>query len=157
DPENADLYVSRARVSGRLGRTEEGRADLNRAAGLGADGEMLVSLADEYAKWGRLSQASALYAKARQRGPVPLPAWGRNALVRLGEGDHTSDRAHCRGLLDAHAKVKTPQEAEFIAKICALGPDATEDLHRAVDLAEFAVKRAAPFERPNFLCTSGAI
>ena len=110
---------------------------------------MLVSLADEYADLGVFSRASALYARARQRGPLPLPAWGRNALVCLEQGDRAGYRAFCRTLLDGHLKVKTPQEAEFIAKICTLGPEANDDLERAVAVAQYAVERATPFERPR--------
>jgi len=157
NPNDWELYVSRARVLGRLGKPEERLADLNRAAGLGADGEMLVSLADEYAALEHFSRASALYAKARQPGPLPLPAWGRNALVCLEQGDRAGYRAVCRALLDGHLNAKTPQEAVNIAKICALGPEATDDLERAVALAQYAVKSSAPAERPAAQCALGAI
>jgi WD40 repeat protein/tetratricopeptide (TPR) repeat protein len=156
-PTDWEFYMSRARVFGRLGKSEERLADLNRAAELGADAEMLVSIADEYADLGRFSQASALYAKARRLGPLPLPAWGRNALMCVGQGDRAGYRAVCRALLDDHREVIAPQEAEHIAKICALGPDATDDLERTVALARYAAERAAPFERHAAQCTLGAI
>ncbi len=157
EPGNWEHYVSRARVSGRLGRPEERLADLDRAAELGADGEMLASLADEYADLGQLSRASALYARARRSGPLPLPAWGRNALVCLEQGDRAGYRAVCRALLDGHPKVETAQEAEFIAKTCSLGPEAADDLEPLIALARYAVERSAPFERPVSQCTLGAI
>ena len=54
EPSNWELYLSRARESSAgSARPEERLADLNRAAELGADGEMLISLADEYAALGR--------------------------------------------------------------------------------------------------------
>ena len=62
----------------------------------------------------------------------------------LEQGDRAGYRAVCRALLDGHLKVETPEEAEIIAKICALGPEATDDLERAVALAQYAVERAAP-------------
>jgi tetratricopeptide (TPR) repeat protein len=157
EPSDWELYVSRARVFSRLGKPEERLADLNRAAELGADGELLVSLAEEYAALGHFSRASALYAKARRSGHLPLPAWGPNALICLEQGDDAGYRAVCRALLDGHLKVETRREAEILAKICTLGPEATDDLERAVALAQDAVERAVPSGRSAAECTLGAI
>jgi WD40 repeat protein/tetratricopeptide (TPR) repeat protein/tRNA A-37 threonylcarbamoyl transferase component Bud32 len=157
EPTNGELYAIRARVFGRLGRPEDHLADLTRAAELGAEEEILIALADEHAALGRWARAAALYAEARRRGPVPLPAWVRGALVDLEVGDPAGYRSLCRALLGRHSKVETPEEAEFIARACALGPEATDDLQAAVDLAELAVGRCAPAERPDVLCTLGAI
>jgi tetratricopeptide (TPR) repeat protein len=157
EPTNGELYAIRARVFGRLGRPEDHLADLTRAAELGAEGETQIALADEHAALGRWAQAAALYAEARRRDPVPLPAWVRGALVDLEVGDRAGYRSLCRAMLERHSKVETPEEADFIARTCALGPEATDDLQAAVDLAELAVGRCAPSERPDFLCTLGAI
>jgi WD40 repeat protein/tetratricopeptide (TPR) repeat protein len=157
EPRNWELHVSRARVLGRLGKSEERLAALNRAAELGDDAEMLVALADEYAAQGHFARAVPLYAKARQRGSLPLSAWRRNALVCLEQGDRAGYRAVCHALLDGHPKVEAPWEAETIAKICSLGPAATDELERAVALARYAAKRAAPFERDSAEGTLGAI
>jgi tetratricopeptide (TPR) repeat protein len=156
-PSDWELYVSRGRVFGRLGKPEQSLADLNRAAELGADGEMLISLADEYADLGHFSRARELYAKARQLGPLPLPSWGRNALICLEQGDRAGYRAACRALLDDHRSMESPLEAELVAKICALAPEAADDLERAVALARYAVEHASPFERFAVSCTLGAI
>jgi tetratricopeptide (TPR) repeat protein len=144
-------------VLGRLGRPEDHLADLARAAELGAEGETLIALADEHAASGRWARAAALYTEARRRGPVPLPAWVRGALVDLELENRAGYRSLCRALLERHSQVETPEEAEFIARTCALGPEATDGLQAAVDLAELAVGRCAPNERPDFLCTLGAI
>jgi hypothetical protein len=78
-------------------------------------------------------------------------------LICLEQGDRAGYRAVCHALLDGDPKVKSPQEAEIIAKICALGPEAADDLERAVALAQYAVERAAPFEKPAAQSTLGAI
>jgi WD40 repeat protein/tetratricopeptide (TPR) repeat protein len=159
EPRNWEHYVSRARVLGRLGKREERLGDLNRAAALNADAEMLFSLADEYADLGHSSQAAVLYAKARQVGPIPLTAWRRNALVCLERGDRAGYRAVCRALLDDHSKRNTSQEAEIIARICTLGPDATDELERAVPLVQYAVERshAAPSTLGAILYRAGRV
>ena len=109
----------------------------------GAEGEALIVLADEHAALGHWAPAAALYAEARRRGPLPLPAWVRGALVELELGDRAAYGSLCRAMLERHSEVETPEEADFIARTCALGPEATVDLKAAVDLAEFAVGRCA--------------
>jgi WD40 repeat protein len=157
EPSHRELYVRRAQVLGRLGKSAERLAELNRTAELGTDGEMLVPLADQYADLGHFSRASALYAKARQLDLLPLPAWWRNALLCLELGDGAGYRAVCRALLDSRPKVNTPEEAEFIAEICALGPTAPHELERAVALVQHAVERATPYLRHATQCTLGAV
>ena len=77
--------------------------------------------------------------------------------MELKLGDRAAYSSLCHAMLKRHSEVETPAEADFIARICALGPEATDDLKAAVDLAEFAVGRCARHDRPEFLCTLGAI
>jgi WD40 repeat protein/tRNA A-37 threonylcarbamoyl transferase component Bud32/tetratricopeptide (TPR) repeat protein len=156
-PKSGELYAIRARVLGRLNRPEDHLADLTRAGELGAEGETLIALADEHAALGRWARAASLYAEATRRGPLPPPACVRGALVYLEVGDRAGYRALCRAMLEGRSKAETPEEADFIVKTCTLGPEATDDLQLAVDLAGFAVERGASFARPDFLCTLGAI
>jgi eukaryotic-like serine/threonine-protein kinase len=157
EPTDGELYAIRARVLGRLGRVEDHLAEVTKVAEHGAEGEVLIALADEHAALSRWAPAAALYAEARRRGPLALPAWVRGALVELEAGDRAGYGSLCRDMLERHSEVETPEEADFIARTCAFGPDATDDLKSAVDLAEFAVGRCAPHDRPDFLCTLGAI
>ena len=141
EPTNGELYAIRARVLGRLDRREDHLAEVTKVAEHGAEGEALIALADEHAALGHWAPAAALYAEARRRGPLPLPAWVRGALVELEVGDRAAYSSLCRAMLERHSEVETPEEADFIARTCALGPEATDDLKAAVDLAEFAVGR----------------
>jgi hypothetical protein len=99
EPTNGELYAIRARVFGRLGRPEDQLADLTRAAELGPEGDILITLADEHAALGHWARAGALYAEARRRGPEPLPAWLHGALVDLEVGDRAGYRSLCRAML----------------------------------------------------------
>jgi tetratricopeptide (TPR) repeat protein len=157
EPRDGELYAIRARVLGRLGRQDDDRALEMKLAELGADIESLIALADEHAALSRWDRARALYAEARRRGPRLLPALIRSALVELKVGDLAGYGSLCRDLLERRSEVETPEAADFTARICTLGPDATDDFKEAVDLAEFAVERTAPRNRPDFLCTLGAI
>ena len=119
EPTNGDLYAIRARVLGRLDRRDDHLAEVTKLAERGADGEALIGLADEHAALGHWAPATALYAEARRRGALPLPALVRGALVELKLGDRSAYGSLCGAMLERQSEVDTPEEADFIARICA--------------------------------------
>ncbi len=156
-PRDAELYAIRARILGRLGRREDQVASLVKVAGLGAEGGALIALADEHAALADWGQAAVLYDRARRQEPVAPPAWIRGALVALEAGPEGGYRAMCVDLLEQAPRADAPEEADFVARICTLAPGATDDLAPVVELAERAVKQGSPSERPDFVCTLGAV
>ena len=161
EPTDGELHAIRARVLGRLGRVEDHLAEVTKVAEHGAEGE------GPDRGWRTSTQAARaygprprrLYAGGEAARPARPPGLGTRArLGRAGSGRPGPAMARCAvDMLERHSDVETPEEADFIARTCALGPEATDDFKAAIDLAELAVGRCAPHDRPDFLCTLGAI
>jgi tetratricopeptide (TPR) repeat protein/DNA-binding beta-propeller fold protein YncE len=107
EPTDGELYAIRAGVLSQLGRRDDLLAETANMLKLAAQSDVLIALADEFAALSHWDQARALFREARRRGPLPLPAWVRGALVELEVGDRAGYRSLCRDLLERRLEADT--------------------------------------------------
>jgi WD40 repeat protein/tetratricopeptide (TPR) repeat protein len=150
-------YADRATAWGKLGKTKECAADTDRAAELGADGIFLLQLADEGAERGEWDRVATLCTRAGERGPCPFWAWPQGALAALKTGNPSEYRRVCSFALKGAEAAPLPALINSAAWVCALGPDALSDYRQPLSLAEGALSRSAPGDRPAVLNTLGAL
>jgi WD40 repeat protein/tetratricopeptide (TPR) repeat protein len=134
-------YAARAETYGRLKKTAERTADLDRAIALGADARVLVEVAEERARQGDWRKAADLLGWALSRGASDLGVGYACALAYLQAGDETGYRKVCERLLQALPAAKSqlsPEAANAVASLCAVGPDAAADWRRPLALADAA-------------------
>jgi tetratricopeptide (TPR) repeat protein len=134
-------YAARAETYGRMKKTAERTADLDRAGALGADAGVLVVAAEERARQGDWRKAADLLVRALARGTSDLEVIYPCALACLQAGDETGYRKVCERLLQALPAAKpplNPDTANAVASLCGVGPDAVADWRRPLELADFA-------------------
>jgi tetratricopeptide (TPR) repeat protein len=143
-PNDWRAYADRADVHAQLGKSAERDADLERAVANGAEQSWVLRLADSRVRLRQWQKAAALYRKAAGQGPLPLAAWHQLALVYLESDDLAAYRNICNGMVKMVNGVPkaalSPDVANAVAWVCALGPRAVEDFAPVVALAEGAVK-----------------
>ena len=100
--------------------------------------------AEAHAELGHWREAAADY---RSRGLTPedwFYDWYSLALLELGRGNREGYRSACSSMLRSFGKGEsTAEAAAFTAWVCAIGPQAVEDLGPAIALAE-RVRTARP-------------
>jgi tRNA A-37 threonylcarbamoyl transferase component Bud32 len=143
--------IARAGESSRVST----RLPLVKVPGVGL-GESLAR-ADASARQGRWDEAAAYFDQASQQGQLTLQVWNHYALVCLRRGDQAGYRSICQERLKAAGPNPSGDDANYIAWICALGPDGAADFTRPVHLAETAAANAAPQAKHNILNTVGAV
>jgi serine/threonine protein kinase/WD40 repeat protein len=134
-------YAARAETYGRLRKTAERTADLDRAIALGADAGVLVAAAEERGRRGDWRQAADLLGRALSGGAADLGLCYACALACLRAGDEAGYRKICEQLLQAVPGAKSPlspEAANAVASLCAVGPDAFADWRRPLALADAA-------------------
>jgi WD40 repeat protein/serine/threonine protein kinase/tetratricopeptide (TPR) repeat protein len=141
-PQDWELYAERGLVWGKLGKPAERDADETQAVACGADAEFLARLADDEVVRGRWDQAAATYALIPARGPCPMAAWHHWALVCLKRGDRPGYRTACAEFVAASGSTTLLDEANSVAWVCALGPDAVGDYAPVIALSEKTVQKA---------------
>jgi tetratricopeptide (TPR) repeat protein len=156
-PDDWQLYADRAHALDQLGKPGEREADLARAAERGAESWFLVSLADEYARRGLWEKSSTTYALAFDRGRCISTIWRQAALALLKRSDRAGYRKFCERMVQNEGAPKSANDANNLAWICALGPNALDDYKTPVALAEKVVKLASPNGKHGALNTLGAI
>ncbi len=151
-------YADRAEVHGQLGKSAERDADLERAVARGAEQSVVLRLAESRVRQRQWQKAAGFYQRAASRGPLPLSAWHQLALVYLKNDDPAAYRQICEIMVRAAGKTASPEAANAIAWMCALGPKAVEDFAPVVALAEGAVKAGGDARsRHERLNTLGAV
>jgi WD40 repeat protein/tetratricopeptide (TPR) repeat protein len=157
EPKDWHLYASRARAHDKLGQTSAGKADLARAVDLGADSLLVDRVAEDCAARKRWDRAAALYARAAERGKLPLDVWHHYALVSLQTGERAVYRQICTRLVKEAGQTTRVEVANAVAWICAVGPGPVRDYGRSIALAEYAVSKVPPDRRHGVLNTLGAV
>jgi tetratricopeptide (TPR) repeat protein len=156
-PNDWQLYADRARAHEKLGKVAEWEADQAAAVARGADSSFLVGVAEAHARQGQWDKAAAAFTTAHERGAIALAGWYCHALVCLKVGDGPGYRRICERLLQQAGPKPHPGLANSLAWDCVLGPDAVSDYTQPLALAELALEKAPPQDRPLVLNTLGAL
>jgi WD40 repeat protein/tetratricopeptide (TPR) repeat protein len=101
-----------------------------------------------------LDQAPSDLQEALDQAPSETRAWYQLALARLAAGEQAEYRKACRQMLERFGDSGVSEVANRVAWTCSLGPDATDEPGRPVQLARQAVA-AAPTDY-NYVNTLGA-
>jgi hypothetical protein len=122
-------------------KTPERSADLDRAVALGAGTGATVAAAEERGRRGDWGQAADLLGKALSGEAADLGVCYACALACLRAGDETGYRKVCDLLLQALPEARSPlspEAANVVAALCAVGPDGAADWRRPLALADYA-------------------
>jgi hypothetical protein len=155
------LFADRAEANGRRGLANEREADLSRAIELGADRTYVLQLADDRAGKQQWRPALELCLRAEEMGPLDLDISRRLALLYLKLGDRKGYRRVCNDALKA-LQVR-PLPAQLLSEVgwlCAMGPEALDDLDPLVSSLEQALQQLPPDNkgmRTTFARTVGAV
>jgi tetratricopeptide (TPR) repeat protein len=146
----------RARVYARLRQWDKALADAGEAIRLQPQAAALRAargaLYAEQRKWAEAMTDFQHAAKLDKDKPIHHY---RAAMVALGRHDRKGYRRICAGLVERSGKTADAVAGRWVAWACSLAPDAADDLGRAVQLADTAV-RARPKSHLH-LNTHGAI
>ena len=103
-------------------------------------GDCVGKPGDFYVEQGNGSQAIADLSKAVELRPDDGGFWYHRALARLAAGQANEHRDDCVEMLQRLAQSGTPDNADWAAWTCALGPDTVTDWSKPLTLAEKAAK-----------------
>jgi tetratricopeptide (TPR) repeat protein len=147
-PEDSALWVQLARFYLSQVQGEKATAALKNAIELGGSDPQLameitrplVEQAKSYARGGDWENAAADFAKAIELSPDD--AFNRYwcALTRLAAEDVEGYRKCSFEMLEHFARTQDVDAGHWVARTCALGPDAVDDLPNAIALARKAVE-----------------
>ncbi len=108
---------------------------------------------------GRLREADPVIRRGLELRDDYYPAWHYHARTILGLGDTAGYRQLCARLLERFGGTDHPDEANGLAWLCIMTPDAVTDRAKVVALAETAVRLGAeryPDKLADYLDTLGA-
>jgi serine/threonine protein kinase/WD40 repeat protein/Flp pilus assembly protein TadD len=156
-PGNAGVWRDRGLAHGGLRRWKEAIRDHDESIRLAADEfEAWEELGTAHAELGEWDLAESHFKTATDRlSPGSVAVWEARAWLSLRRGDQESYRRVCADLLDRHARVTEPDQANVVAWTCAIAPSERIDRARAMLLADMAVWRQ-PDER-NYLHTLACV
>jgi eukaryotic-like serine/threonine-protein kinase len=156
-PADWRLFADRSVIHGNLGKMRECEDDLSQAVARGADAAFLVRIADDFARQAQWQQAEAAFAKAHERGLLPLEVWHCHALVCLKLADQAGYRKICAHLIQAADKKLSAHLANGVVWVSVLGPEAVGDYTILLAMAEVAEQNARLETKANTLNSSGAV
>jgi serine/threonine protein kinase/WD40 repeat protein/tetratricopeptide (TPR) repeat protein len=138
-PNEANHWGYRATVYGRIGQWEKALTDYSKAAQLRpAEMEYRCSMGFAHAQLGQWEKAIVPIKEATRSAGTYLPAWYYLALLELRRGHVDVYSEMCSQLIARFEKRFNNEEANWIAKTCALAPIAADDWTRSLKFAENA-------------------
>jgi eukaryotic-like serine/threonine-protein kinase len=142
------------RERGQWDRAEAAYAEAARARPLNAT--VWDALARLHAVRGHLDRAAATLAAAVQLMPDDVQLHEHLALALLGAGDRAGLQRSTAAVLARFERTNDLSTANEVASVCVMGAEATAEPAVPVRLAEFAVRGANVYQKPNHLNTLGA-
>jgi serine/threonine protein kinase/formylglycine-generating enzyme required for sulfatase activity/tetratricopeptide (TPR) repeat protein len=134
-PRNARIWKGdRAGIDDTICQWEE---VFNRVAKLRPnDANLWIARARWFAHRGRWISAADASEEVFSRDPNDAENWFMDAPLRLQIGDVDGYRRDCKELLQRFGATEIPRTADYVAKTCALLPDAVDDLKPVMKLAK---------------------
>jgi tetratricopeptide (TPR) repeat protein len=139
EPTSGQPHFRRGLALANLAKTTEAHTEFETALVLKKDLGKLDQ-ADAHAMLEQWAEAAKLYEEAVVSPNVTVRIWLRYALLRLQQGDQEGYRKACTLMIGRFGKSRNASEANTIAWICVLRPEALPDLKPAVELAQLAVR-----------------
>jgi WD40 repeat protein/serine/threonine protein kinase/Flp pilus assembly protein TadD len=100
------------------------------------DGFLWRAQGDARARKSQWGEAAAAYGRARELNPDRVELGHKQACTLLAAGRAGEYRRLCRRLLERFGRTTDANTASWVARTCALAPDATGDPARVVQLAK---------------------
>jgi len=100
------------------------------------DANLWIARARWFAHRGRWKEAAEASAQVLQRDPSDAENWFMDAPLRLEIGDVNGYRRDCWEMLTRFGQTEKTRTADYVAKTCALLPDAVDDLRPVTKLAK---------------------
>src|SRR5207244_173153 len=135
--DDPDLHLALTAAHHSLGHPADRDAALARALAHGADGTFLASWAARLARAGRWDDAAGLLSRLMHRIPRGSQLEILVAPILLRAADRAGYRRLCASAI-AGGSASDSQAANYLAWLCAVGPDGLDDYTTPVRLAEQA-------------------
>jgi WD40 repeat protein len=119
------------------------------------DGQLWKARAKANALLGQWEKASADFGKASQLSKSDFETWALHGMLRLYLADEKGYRQACTTLVKRWGAAQDLRIRYYVARICALAPNAVADLKPFLQLAEQLVEQVP--NDPNFHTTLGAM